>query len=579
MLQAKPVLRQNWTALAVAQHLAGELTSAENTLKTYEGTLKQTPPRTDQEHSEAQLYRNMIIEESGEFEKALEHLESIATASLDRVAVMEAKARLLLKLDKLEEAETAYRDLIDRNNDYRFYYESLEKCLGLDRSKKEDLPKLVDLYESYAEKNERVDAPRRIPLDFLKGAEFKSAADIYLHRMLKKGVFSTFTNVKGLYENQSKHQTILQLVEDYLSDPHKEKTNDSEANGNKPSRIRESSLYFLAQHYDYHVTRDLTKAMKYIDEALETDPKSVVYNQTKGRIYKHLGNTAKAAEILEKARKLDEKDRYINTKCAKYQLRNNQNDLALETMSKFTRNEAVGGPLADLLDMQCMWFLTEDGDAYLRRGKLSLALKRYKQIYEIFETWEEDQFDFHQFSMRKGPIRAYIDMVRWEDKLREHPFFSRAAISAVKMYVMLHDNPDLSKGFDESRLPGWSKMNANDRKKALKKFKKAQDEEQRKIAEKASPPKKKEEGKKEDTDPNGVKMLETKTPLDDALPYVNFLVDYSPKNIIAQLVSFDIYLRRQKYLLALKCLKAANSIDSTDPGLHERKIQLSKACK
>jgi Tfp pilus assembly protein PilF len=169
MLQAKPILRQNWTALAVAQHLAGEFKSAEETLKTYEGTLKQPPPRSDFEHSEAQLYRNMIIEESGNTERALEHLESIAKTNLDKVAVMEARARFLLRLNHLDQAEQAYRAMIERNNEYRFYYECLEKACGLDRSRKGDVPKLINLYNSFAEGNERVDAPRRIPLDFLEG--------------------------------------------------------------------------------------------------------------------------------------------------------------------------------------------------------------------------------------------------------------------------------------------------------------------------------------------------------------------------------------------------------------------------
>jgi tetratricopeptide (TPR) repeat protein len=169
MLQAKPILRQNWTALAVAQHLDGELRLAEETLKTYEGTLKTAPPGTDLEHSEAQIYQNMIIEESGDIERALEHLESISKTNLDRQAIMEARARFLLKLNRLEEAEEAYQVLLDRNNEYRFYYECLERTRGLDRSKKEDIPKLIELYNSYIQGNERVDAPRRIPLDFLQG--------------------------------------------------------------------------------------------------------------------------------------------------------------------------------------------------------------------------------------------------------------------------------------------------------------------------------------------------------------------------------------------------------------------------
>lgn len=169
MLQAKPQIRQNWTALAVAYHLAGNLEAAENHLKAYEDTLKTPPPRTDVEHSDTALYRNDLLAEMGQTEKALEHLESIYKTSLDRTAVLEARAKYQLKLGKKEEAEKSYRALIVRNNEFRSYYEALEKTLGLDRSKPEDIEKLIKVYEEFAEANHRLDAARRIPLDFLEG--------------------------------------------------------------------------------------------------------------------------------------------------------------------------------------------------------------------------------------------------------------------------------------------------------------------------------------------------------------------------------------------------------------------------
>jgi len=547
MMNARPQLRQNWTGLAIAYHLAGDYKEAEHILKTYEETLKQAPPKTDLEHSEAVLYRNTIIGESGDTERALEHLEGILKNNLDRTAVLELRAKYLLQLGRKEEAEKAYRALLDRNTDYRAYYEGLEQALGLDRADEASVKKLAEVYESYASKSERIDAPRRIPLDFLKGEAFKTVVDQYLRRMLNKGVPSTFPNIKALYANPEKKAIIEELALGYASGKQMNGSTDGKTNGETSDRFETSVLYFLAQHYDYVLSRNLEKATEYIDRLLEKDPKNVDYNQIKARIWKHYGDTQKASDTMNYARELDLKDRYINTKCAKYQLRNNENEKALETMSKFTRNETVGGPLGDLHDMQCMWYLLEDGEAYLRRGKLGLALKRFTAIADIFETWQEDQFDFHSFSLRKGQIRAYVDMVRWEDHLRDHPFFTRAALSAVDIYVKLSDNPDLAKdGF-----PELDKLDASERKKALKKIQREQEkarkaEAERKAAAQAKATAKGDDGeaKKEDTDPYGEKLLQTKEPLEAALRFLTPLLELSPRSIEGQNLGVQVYLRR-----------------------------------
>jgi peptide alpha-N-acetyltransferase len=169
MLKARSQLRQNWTALAVAYHLVGDLKEAEKILVMYEGTLKSTPPKGDIEHSEASLYKNTVIAEAGDTKRALDHLESLYKFNLDRTAVMELRAEYLLKLERYEEAEKAYRALVERNNEYRAYYDGLERALRLDRSSEESRQKLKELYDEFAAKSERLDAARRIPLDFLEG--------------------------------------------------------------------------------------------------------------------------------------------------------------------------------------------------------------------------------------------------------------------------------------------------------------------------------------------------------------------------------------------------------------------------
>jgi tetratricopeptide (TPR) repeat protein len=565
-VQAKPGIRSNWTALAVAMHLSGDLAGAEDVLKKYEETLKQPPPKGDLENQEAVLYKISVIAESGDVQRALEQVDAVYKTAVDRTAVMEMRAEYLLKLDKKEEAEKAYRALLDRNAERRAYFEGLEKSLGLDKSKKEDQEKLVQLYQEEANKSERRDAARRIPLDFLEGDVFREHADKYLRKMFRKGVPSTFANIKQLYANPEKKQTIIDLVESYLKEE-PTANGSAETNGNAngsddkekgPSQEdialnwKLSVNYFLAQHYDYYLSRDLDQATKYVDQAISLNPLKTDYtfHMTRARIIKHRGDIPGASKAMNEAREMDPKDRYINTKCAKYQLRNDENQTALDTMGMFTRKEAIGGPLGDLLEMQCVWYLTEDGESYLRQGKLALAFKRFQQVYNIFETWTEDQFDFHSFSFRKGMIRAYVDMIRWEDGIRQHPFYSRAAQSAIKILTMLADKPELASGGNVSSTGDA----AADKKAAAKARKQAEKEEAEKkaaAAKKANAPAKTEdegEKKKEDADPQGVALLKQAgdKPLEEAMKYLNPLLELSPKNAGSQTAGFEVYIRRSK---------------------------------
>lgn len=553
MLQSKPGIRQNWTALAIAHHLAGNLTDAENVLTTYEETLKTPPSRGDMEHSEAVLYKNTIIAESGDLEKALEHLDSVGKKCADILAVMELRADYLLRSGRNSEAAAAYEALLDRNPDNSNYYDGLITAKGIDDN---DHKALKALYDEWVEKNPRGDAARRLPLDFLQGDEFRTAVDAYLQRMLKKKIPSTFANIKALYANTSKRDVVQELVEGYASkglEAQENGSTDKEANGD--NSVVGTVYYFLSQHYNYHISRNLPKAMEYIDKALELSPDSVDYHMTKARIWKHYGHLPKAIESMDKARTLEDNDRYINSKTAKYQLRNNESEDALKNMSKFTRNETVGGALGDLHEMQCTWYLTEDGESYLRQRKIGLALKRLSAIYNIFDIWQEDQFDFHTFSLRKGMIRAYVDMVRWEDHLRDNPFYTRAALSAIKAYLLLHDQPDLAHGPIPSGINGVGEgADGAERKKALKKAKREQQklekaEADKREARKAASTKGNDaDAKKEDTDPLGTKLAQTAEPMKEAVKYLTPLLEFSPGNIEVQLAGFEVNIRRRKFV-------------------------------
>lgn len=574
MVKSRPGFRVNWTALAVAHHLNGDPNEAERVLTSYEDTLKIPSSCTDIEHSEAILYKNTLIAEQGEFQRALDHLNTAGKSCLDRLAVLELRANYLTKLGLKQDAIKTYRILLDRNSEYKTYYDSLIKVMEIEPS---NHTALKAIYDEYAEKYPRCDAARRLPLDFLEGDDFREAADKYLNRMLDKGVPSTFANLKQLYSNTEKRDILAELALKYLTKYESQVNSQSDSDGNILKCVT-AACYFLAQHFNYHLNRDLEKAMKYIEKAIELDSQSVNFYMTKARIYKHLGDVAKASEVMEHARTLDERDRHINTKAAKYQLRNNESEKAIKIMGLFTRADTVGGPLADLHDMQCMWYLIEDGESYARQGKIGLALKRFTSIYNIFDVWHEDQFDFHSFSLRKGQIRSYIDMIRWEDKLREHPFYSRAALSAVKIYIDLYDRPLASRvngNIENGHDP-------TEKKKAAKKAMKEHLRAEREAAAKKSAPNKptgvrSEDSKKIDDDPNGTKLAATTEPLNDAMKFLCPLLQLRQKSIDVQAAGFEIYIRKKKYFLALRCLLKEINLDEDHPNVHQQILRFKVA--
>ncbi|KAJ3304412.1 hypothetical protein HDU93_006365 [Gonapodya sp. JEL0774] len=98
------------------------------------------------------------------------------------------------------------------------------------------------------------------------------------------------------------------------------------------------------------------------------------------------------------------------------------------------------------------------------------ALKRFHEIEKHFADFFDDQFDFHGYAARKGTVRAYVEMLRWADKLRDHPFYFSAAVAAAKVYLSLFDHPELKTAKDEPEE--FANMTEADKKKALKKARK-----------------------------------------------------------------------------------------------------------
>ncbi|KAJ3822659.1 NMDA receptor-regulated protein 1-domain-containing protein [Lentinula raphanica] len=564
LLRLRPTVRQHWIALAVAYHLSGNLAEAKKVVVEYEKTLKNVP-HYDVEHSEMLLYHVRLLEELEQYSEALTLLDVSAKdrAIVDKTAIMEFRGRLLSKL-KSEEAEHAWKVLVEHNPECYDYYKGYmsNQNLDLDKNPAEALAVLREFSAQFPKAN----VPRRLSLSLASGEEFKALAQPYLLSALKKGIPSLFVDVKSLYTDPAKMKCLEDIAESIRQDTSPDSSVPSSSSTEPTTYLW--SLYFLAQHYSY--LSEHTKALDLLDTAMSHTPTLPELYTCRARTLKRAGDFYGASRAMEDARRLDGQDRFLNTKSAKYRMRAGLIDEASALLGLFTKKDAPS-PGADLEEMQSLFYLQEEGDAHRRAGKLNLALRKYTAVQRVFDDYEDDQYDFHGYSLRKSTINIYLNVLNWEDHLRSHPSYIKAAIAASRIYVDVFDDPKLASG----NVDGNS---TDAEKKAKKKAKKAHQKEKEDAAKKAAtaaPNNSSNEDKGldvpfKDEDPDGMKLLSSPEPLELAWKLLQPLTTLAKNNIEVWIAIYDVSIRRRKYLQAAQALARARALDPEYPDLHVR---------
>lgn len=561
LLRAQPHLRPNWIALAVAHDYADNKEEAVRVLAAYEDVQRDVPERS-LEHSEVLLYHASLLAQLGEMDELLALLDAPAGRRiLDKPGADELRARALQGAGRAAEAEQVWRSLLRRNANNKEHVIALVETLGAraDGSDATAAAVLEKLQEEYPKSM----AVQRLMLTVAQDATFERHARAYIRRALVKNLPSLFSDIKALYTNTAKRDTIGGIAESLRDawDPR------GGARDEPPSSYL-WTLYFLAQHYSY--SGDAERALQYINSAIAHTPTLPELHMTRARILKRAGSLDAAADAMEDARLLDGQDRYLNTKAAKYMQRVDRIEQASSTLKLFTKPD-VPDPVNDLLDMQALTFLLENARAHQRRGEDALALKRLHQIAKTVQDVYDDQFDFHSYCMRKMMLRAYMKTLRFEDALFADNTYALAAASAVDMYVRLYDQ--------QQSPPPSESPNANE-KKAQQKTRKAEahsnkaDQAQPAAANATvdgDPP------PPVDTDPHGEALLATNTPLQDAHRFVQALQTYVPHRLETWFSTFELALRERRWLLALRALAKAHAIRKDDPGVHLKLLRLRKA--
>ena len=554
LFQLRPTQRASWIGFAMSYHLLEDFEMALKILEEFRKTQKK--PSYDYEYSELLLYQNMVIRESGDVEAALSHLELYEKSICDKITLKEIKGRYLLQLGRQAEAETLYVELLQRNPENHEYYAQLE----VSRSA-ETVEERHAIYLEYQEKFPRAQAPKRLPLNFLTGSELETKLSAYVKAALRKGVPPLFVDLRPLYSDPAKFQLIEKMMTEFLTNL---QTVSSFESSGSPSECPTSllwTLYYLAQHEDSK--GEYQRALDLVNAAIDHTPTLIELLLLKGKIYKHAGDPEEAVKWLDEAQSMDTADRYINCKAAKYLLRADKVSEAELMCGKFTR-EGVP-PMDNLNEMQCMWFQAECALSFQRQGQFGECLKKCAEIDRHFSEIIEDQFDFHTYCMRKMTLKAYVDLLRLENKLRSHKFYEKIAGVAIKTYIRLFDKP--LEESDRNNEKTVDKMDPSELKKLKNKAKKAQRkaEQEKMMAEQDKKKKElhnknKKKNEEELDSPAKDELLPEKLerpedPLEEANRFLTPLLLLASDKINTHLAAFEIYFRRGKVLLMLRAIK------------------------
>ncbi|KAL0572589.1 hypothetical protein V5O48_009367 [Marasmius crinis-equi] len=577
LLKMRPMLRQNWVALAVAYHLNGNLPEAKKVLENYETTLKNVPDY-DVEHSETLIYHLRVLEDLGDWSEALAILDTSAKerAIVDKTAIMEFRARLTSKLGS-EDAEHAWHVLIEHNPECYDYYHGYLSNLGINPTTHPG--QALKVLQQFIAQLPKANTPKRLsltiaPASFAGDGDVPSFHDLarkYLTTGLTKGIPSLFADIKSLYTDREKLQIIQDIVEQVKQEhtPSADPSSSSAASSSSEPTTYLWTLYFLAQHYSY--LSQHSKALELLELAFVHTPTLPELYTFRARVLKRAGDPVRAAVAMEEARGLDGQDRFLNTKSGKYMLRAGRQEEAEKIFGLFTKKDAAS-PGNDLEDMQSLLYILEQADSQLGSGKLHQALKKYVAVQKMFNEFEDDQYDFHGYALRKFNINIYLNLLEWEDRVRSHPGYIKAATSASRIFVMVHDDPKLKSPGSSEKLSGAEIKAKKKAKKAAQKEKVQEDLKKANASTNANANEDKglEPTPPKDDDPEGLKLLACEDPLERAAKILQPLVDLETEDIEVWGCVYDVAIRRKKLLQAIAALNHARKIDKDHPEVHFR---------
>lgn len=434
------------------------------------------------------------------------------------------------------------------------------------------------MLDGFQESFPRAIGPKRLALDIAQGDDFVTRARTYLVAGFERAIPSLFVDVKGLYRDRSKLEAVERLLIELKGKWEEEEESASPSSTEvAPPTALLWLYYYLALHFSYplHPSPNHKQSLELLDRALAHTPTLPELYMARAKFLKRAGDAEGAARSMESARLLDGQDRFLNGKAAKYWIRAGQIAKAEELLGLFTKKDAIS-PAQDLLDMQCLWFLTEEGDAYLRQGQLAQALKRYRQLLQVFEDIDADRYDFHTYAPRKMTLNAYFQFVEWEKAYRANARHVHAALSACRILLRIHDEPSLR----EEKL---SPEEEAERKRLAKKARQAENKAKKASATPAGGADadgKKDEPALPDSDPEGAKYIKDVEPLQAAEAIIDSLRNVTGERAAdVSAMAAEIAARQGKAAYAIQRLLVAKQFEPESAAVHVAAVQVALAAQ
>jgi len=435
----------------------------------------------------------------------------------------------------------------------------------LEKLSDEEQNAVMAFFDELQAAHPKADSLQRLSMYFLAGQNFKKRLDEYLRPRIRKGVPSLFRIMRPLYFQDGKPELIEKLLLQYIENLSEDVAwfgpKVGETDAAPPSEENEespASLLFtymiMSEHFDF--IGEPEKALMYADKGIDHTPTFVEIYGAKARIYKHAGDFEQSAHWANEVRSMDLADRFLNGQCVRAYLRKDDVPTGAERALLFSQSKDPDGPeSSNLHDMQAMWYESAVGRSYCRQKNYGKALKEFQETFKHFTDIGEDQFDFHNYCLRKTTLKSYVAMLRMQEKLYSHKFYRRAAKETIRIYMELFDQKARKDAAVDTTKDDENKeqeLSAEEKKKQKHAAKRAKKKDEPIVLAKAGATSSGGKPKKVDDDPNGDKLL-AKDPMEESAKHVRNLVLYSSGDPASHVLTYEVFSRQGK---ALHCLQA-----------------------